>query len=293
MTIIDKHDRPVKECVMQRKGACDRPHDEKSCLSLWNSNTERGVKFRQQLKAYVKLVMDNHMQEPSKEQLQEAGVLPNWNAQKKLKSKDRGETDLLLQKQSEVNQQQSRRLDERSRQGVSVFADRASGGRRNVAYTAVLDGGAVLTDSASYQSSAGSSQDSSSEYRCVKCQEAQSLTVADQQAVVTHSMTVKPAHRHCHRCGAVARADDPDVCPACARPSICPARAQATAQQEPATVGSESNDSSSSSDNRDLPSESNDNGSLSDDRDLPFYWCSECRDVVVQGGGGILECSTC
>jgi hypothetical protein len=172
--MVDKHDRPVKECIMQRKGACERPHDKTSCLSLWSSNTERGVKFRQQLKAYVQLVMDNRMREPSKEQLQEAGVLPNWNAQKKLKSKDRGETDLLLQKQSEVNRQQSRRPDERSRRGVSVFADRASGGRRHVAYTAVLDGGAVLTDGASYQSSASSSQNSGSDDGCVKCQEAQS-----------------------------------------------------------------------------------------------------------------------
>ena len=279
--IVDKHDRPVTECTMQRRGACERPHDEESCLMLWNSNSERGVKFRQQLKAYVKLVMDNHMREPSKEQLQEAGVLPNWNAQKKLKSKDRGETDVLLQKQSGVSwqasRQQNRRPDERSRRSVSVFADRASGGRRNVAFTAVLDGSAVLTDGASYQSSASSTLDSGSDGGCVKCQEARSLTAADQQAVVTHGMTPKPAHRHCHRCGAVARADDPDICPACARPSICPARTLATAQQEPTTVGSESSDS----------------GSSSDDGDLPFYWCSECRDVVVQGGGGILPCSTC
>jgi hypothetical protein len=41
---------------------------------LFNSNSERGVKFRQQLKAYIKLVMDNGMREPSKEQLQEAGI---------------------------------------------------------------------------------------------------------------------------------------------------------------------------------------------------------------------------
>ena len=143
--MVDKHDRPVKECIMQRKGACERPHDQKSCLSLYDSNTERGVKFRQQLKAYVQLVIDNRMREPSKEQLQEAGVLPNWNAQKKLKSKDRCEIDSLLQKQSEVNRQQSRRPDERSRRGVSVFADRASDGRRHVAYTAVLEGAPAIS----------------------------------------------------------------------------------------------------------------------------------------------------
>ena len=137
-------------------------------------------------------------------------MLPNWNAQKKLKSKDRGETDVLLQKQSGVSwqasRQQNRRPDERSRRSVSVFADRAYGGRRNVAFTAVLDGSAVLTDGASYQSSASSTLDSGSDDGCVKCQEARSLTAADQQAVVTHSMTAKPAHslRHCHRCGAVA-----------------------------------------------------------------------------------------
>ena len=202
--MVDKHGRPVRDCIMQRQGTCERPHDRKSCLLLYDSSTERGAKFRQQLKAYVQLVIDNRMREPSKEQLQEAGVLPNWNAQKKLKSKDRCEIDSLLQKQSEVNRQQSRRPDERSRRGVSVFADRASDGRRHVAYTAVLDGDAILTDGASYQSSAGSSQDSVSEYGCVKCHEAQSLTEADQQAVLTHGMTAKPAHRHCHRCDAVA-----------------------------------------------------------------------------------------
>ncbi len=92
---------------------------------------------------------------------------------------------------------------------MSVFADRkdsAYGGRRDVAFTAVLDESAVPTDGASYQSSAS---------------------------------------------GAPAR-------------------------QEPATVDSESSDSSSSS----------------DDGDLPFYRCLECTSIV-QGGGGILECSTC
>jgi hypothetical protein len=186
---------------------------------LYNSSTERGDKFRQQLKAYVQLVIDNHMREPSKEQLQEAGVLPNWNAQKKLKSKDRCEIDSLPQKQNEVNRQQSRRPDEKSRRGVSVFGDKASDERRHVAYTAVLEGDAMPTDGASYQSSTGSSQDSVSD-GCVKCREAQSLTEADQQAVLTHGMTAKPAHMHCHLCGAVARADEPDVCPACARPSV-------------------------------------------------------------------------
>ena len=174
-----------------------------------------------------------------------------------------------------------------------MFAKRASGGRCNVAFMAVLDKSAVQTNGASYQSSVSSSQNSGSDDRCIKCQEAQSLTVADQQAVVTHSMTAKPAHRHCHRCGAVAQADDPDICPACTWPSICLACAWATAQQELTTVGSESNDSGSSSDNEDLPSKSNNNGSLSDNGDLPFYWCSECRDMVIQGGGSILECSTC
>ena len=173
-----------------------------------------------------------------------------------------------------------------------MFGDKASDERRHVAYTAVLEGDAMPTDGASYRSSTGSSQDSVSD-GCVKCREAQSLTEADQQAVLTHGMTAKPAHMHCHLCGAVARADEPDVCPACARPSICPARARATAQQEPATVGSEFNDSGSSSDDEDLPSESGGSGSSSDDGHLPMHWCSECRNVFVQGGGGILECSTC
>ena len=47
--------------------------------------------------------MKNDMREPNKEQLQEAGVLPNWNA-KKPKSKDRSETDVLLREQWETLQ---------------------------------------------------------------------------------------------------------------------------------------------------------------------------------------------
>ena len=128
-----------------------------------------------------------------------------------------------------------------------------------------------------FNASKSSTPDSGSGDGCAKCQEARSLTIADQQAVVTHGMTPKPAHKHCHRCGAVARADEPGICPACARPSICPARALPPAQQEPTTVDSESSDSSSSS----------------DDGDLPFYRCSECKEAVVQGGGDILQCSTC
>jgi len=184
LRIVDKHDRPVTECTMQRRGGCDRPHDEESCLRLWNNNSERGVKFRQQLGAYVKIVVKNDMREPNKEQLQEAGVLPNWNA-KKLKSKDRSETDVLLREQWETLQgdkkpkqsgvgwqasrQQHRRPDEKVRRSdlgrtVSVFAaprvfahrkDSVYGGRRDVAFTAVLDESAVATDGASYQLSAG------------------------------------------------------------------------------------------------------------------------------------------
>ena len=54
---------------------------------------------------------------------------------------------------------------------------------------------------------------------CAKCQEALALTIADQQAVVTHSMLPKPAHEHCHQCDTVARADEPGICPACTMPT--------------------------------------------------------------------------
>ena len=66
---------------------------------------------------------------------------------------------------------------------------------------------------------AGTGPDAGSDDGCAKCQEARSLTIADQQAVVTHGMTPKPAHEHCHRCDAVARADEPGICPACALPT--------------------------------------------------------------------------
>jgi hypothetical protein len=119
----------------------------------------------------------NDMREPSQEQLREAGVLPNWNV-KKQKNKDHSEADVLLReqwqtwrgdkkpKQSEVGwqagRQQHRRPDEQARRSepgrtVSVFPDRkdsAYGGRRDVAYTAVLDEGGAPTEGASYQSSA-------------------------------------------------------------------------------------------------------------------------------------------
>ena len=83
---------------MQRRGRCDRPHDAESCRSLWTQNSERGIRFRKQLDDYVKVVEKNNMQEPSREQLLDAGVLPNWNV-KKQKNKDHSEADVLWREQ--------------------------------------------------------------------------------------------------------------------------------------------------------------------------------------------------
>ena len=109
------------------------------------------------------------MREPSKEQLLAAGVLPNWN-----KEKDPSATEVLLEGQRRTwhsdkvptkkpkphgvggpaSRQQPSRQD--SSKAVSVFGDRTQskqGGRRHVAYTAVLDKKAPM-DGASYQSTA-------------------------------------------------------------------------------------------------------------------------------------------
>ena len=83
------------------------------------------------------------MQEPSKEQLLDAGVLPNWNV-KKQKNKDHSEADVLWQEQWQMwrdkkpkqneagwqaSRQQHRRPDEQTRRSeasraVSVFPAR-------------------------------------------------------------------------------------------------------------------------------------------------------------------------
>ena len=52
VTVLNKYDRPMKECAMQRRGGCDRPHDQESCRRLWTQNSERGARFRQQLEDY-------------------------------------------------------------------------------------------------------------------------------------------------------------------------------------------------------------------------------------------------
>ena len=116
------------------------------------------------------------MHEPSKDQLLEAGVLPNWN-------KNKDPTDVLSEGQRQTwrsdkvqtkkpkphgvggqssrQKDVSRRADEPVRRpdsskAVSVFGDRSQpkqGGRRNVAFTAVLDRSEAPTEGASYRSS--------------------------------------------------------------------------------------------------------------------------------------------
>ena len=102
VTVLDKYNRPMKECAMQRRGRCDRPHDQESCRRLWTQNSERGARFRQQLEDYVKVVEKNDMQEPSREQLLDAGVLPDWNV-KKQKNKDHSEADMLWRAQWQID----------------------------------------------------------------------------------------------------------------------------------------------------------------------------------------------
>ena len=52
--------------------------------------------------------------------------------------------------------------------------------------------------------------------RCVGCEVAAHLTLLDEQACSDLGMGSKPPHLHCHRCGAVARAEWSSTCPACA-----------------------------------------------------------------------------
>ena len=160
---------------MQSRGRCDRPHDAESCRRLWTQNSERGIRFRKQLGDYVKVVEKNMGKEPSREQLLDAGVLPNWNVKKQKNKESEGDVLWRAQwqtwrdkkpKQNEAgwqaSRQQHRRPDDQTRRldpvrAVSVFParkDSAYGGGRDVAYMAVLDEGGAPTEGASYQSSA-------------------------------------------------------------------------------------------------------------------------------------------
>ena len=98
----------------------------------------------------MKIVEKNKGKIPSKEQLLDAHVLPNW---KKPKPSEAG---------WQVRQQQHRRLDDQTRrldpvQAVSVFPARRDSmyfGGCDVAYIAVLDDDGASVEGASYQSSA-------------------------------------------------------------------------------------------------------------------------------------------
>ena len=72
MKLVDDAGRPVTKCPMQEKGLCDRPHDDASCKKEYADNEY----FKERVDSYGEIAKANGNKVPTKEQLQDAGVLP-------------------------------------------------------------------------------------------------------------------------------------------------------------------------------------------------------------------------
>jgi len=72
MKLVDDAGRPVTKCPMQEKSMCDRPHDEASCKKAYADNEY----FKGRVDSYGEIAKANGNKVPTKEQLQDAGVLP-------------------------------------------------------------------------------------------------------------------------------------------------------------------------------------------------------------------------
>ena len=141
---LGKDGLPVRDCPMLLAENCPRPHDRQTCQAVWTNNAD----FRSRLDNYVKVVERNNHRVPSKEQLQRAGVVPNWR--NKTASKSR------VQAGAQSRQQQERpRFVDPSR-AVTPFRDRSSStiDRRGAVYMAVLKDDNAPLEGASYRSSA-------------------------------------------------------------------------------------------------------------------------------------------
>ena len=71
LKLVDDAGRPVTKCPMQEKSICDRPHDEASCKKAYADNEY----FKGRVDSYRETAKANGNKVPTKEQLQDAGVL--------------------------------------------------------------------------------------------------------------------------------------------------------------------------------------------------------------------------
>ena len=141
---VDEEGQLVKECPMLEQGQCRRSHDPRACRALWTYDAE----FLHKLDVYEDLVRRNENRVPSKSQLQDAGIIPNW---KKAAPQKPAKGDVGVQ-----SLPQRSRLTVDPYRSVSVYAGSprgSAGDRHGVMYMAVLDGNGTAVEGASYQSS--------------------------------------------------------------------------------------------------------------------------------------------
>ena len=71
---VDEHGRVVSKCPALGQQQCARPHDAEACVSAYADNET----FKRNLDRYVEFVKANGNRVPSRKQLRNAGVIPNW-----------------------------------------------------------------------------------------------------------------------------------------------------------------------------------------------------------------------
>ena len=73
--LIDDDGRLVKKCLMLAQDKCSWPHDAATCKSAYAGDEG----FKKNLDSYMEVAKANGNKVPSKEQLQDAGLLPKWS----------------------------------------------------------------------------------------------------------------------------------------------------------------------------------------------------------------------
>jgi hypothetical protein len=160
--LVDDDSRPVKKCPMLAQDRCSQPHDAATCKSVYAGDEG----FKKNLDSYVEVAKANGNKVPSKEQLQDAGVLPKWTNERFVRSskgtggrggggrgrggraQGRGEGNANMSGGGSPSTGKAKFDPTRA---VVVFAGTSQGHQ-----VAVLDPKDVLTEGALYVSTAGS-----------------------------------------------------------------------------------------------------------------------------------------
>ena len=141
MKLVDEAGRPVSKCPMQEKGLCDRPHDDASCKKEYADNEY----FKERVDSYGEIAKANGNKVPTKEQLQDAGVLPKFGVKG---AKGRGGGDGHSRGSSKGRGRGGHQVNTAG--AIVVFA-----GSQHGHQVAVLDRQDVLMSGGSYASDAG------------------------------------------------------------------------------------------------------------------------------------------